>query len=552
VRLIRSPSPPARTRHLRLSVVVFAALLTITCGPSEAPATHTESAAEAQPTPDLTALPSLPGSLAPYLLSTTQDLRLVWMEPTEEGHAVRTSTWCPRGGWRRARTVAASKDLVANWADTPTALQAGDGSTVVTYPLKSGKGKYAYDVVLSRSTDGKTWTEIGRPHSDGTETEHGFPSLIPTKAGFQIFWLDGRSTLDKGPMSLRTTTWEGAFAPSSLVDERVCDCCGTAAVVDGDGWRVAYRDRTGKEIRDVRVAGATGSVIAGDDAWQMPGCPVNGPRLARVGEALFAAWTTGAGGELEVRVAVSRAGKPFGPTQVLAPQADDPQGRVDLLVVGEAIYASWLGSEQVHVRRLALEGDTVTGGDAVSLGDASASRRTGFPRITRVGERLLAVWTDEKAGLVAATRSLATVPAPAGPLPPVASPKDAPAVSTRPELDGQTLTGEPWSLSSVKKRTLVALWASWCGPCRAEIPALSRIAAERDDLTLVVVAVDDKAASVLEAKGKAGGTWALASRSAVREAFGSASLPAAWLFGASGEVQWHAAGAMDPEGIPRP
>ena len=104
----------------------------------------------------------------------------------------------------------------------------------------------------------------------------------------------------------------------------------------------------------------------------------------------------------------------------------------------------------------------------------------------------------------------------------------------------------------MKKRTLVVLWASWCGPCRAEIPALSRIAAERDDLGLVVVAVDDKAASVLEAKGKAGGTWALASRSAVREAFGSASLPAAWLFGASGEVQWHASGALDPEGIPQP
>jgi thiol-disulfide isomerase/thioredoxin len=376
--------------------------------------------------------------------------------------------------------------------------------------------------------------------------------MIPTKAGFQIFWLDGRETEAKGPMTLRTTTWAGAFQPSSLLDKRVCDCCGTAAIPDGDSWRVAYRDRSEEEIRDIMVAGVSGSQAAGDDEWQMPGCPVNGPRLVSVGEGMVAAWTTGAGGGLEVRVAAARAGEPFGASQVLAPQADDPQGRVDLLVVDQELYASWLGSEHVYVRRLALEGTRLLAGQPISLGDAAATRRTGFPRIARVDARLLAVWTDEKAGLVASVRPLAAVPAPSEPLPEVSSGSDAPALTSRPEIEGKTLAGQPWKLSATKGKVLVALWASWCGPCRAEVPTLAQIAQERDDLSLVVIAMDDEPERVREARGDVGGTWVLASRPAVRRAFQSATLPSAWLFDAAGDVLWHGSGSLDAATLPGP
>jgi thiol-disulfide isomerase/thioredoxin len=62
-----------------------------------------------------------------------------------------------------------------------------------------------------------------------------------------------------------------------------------------------------------------------------------------------------------------------------------------------------------------------------------------------------------------------------------------------PDFSLNDLSGKPTSISAWSGRSLVInFWATWCAPCRREIPLLNTLAGDwaRHDLTIVGIAVD--------------------------------------------------------------
>jgi thiol-disulfide isomerase/thioredoxin len=66
-----------------------------------------------------------------------------------------------------------------------------------------------------------------------------------------------------------------------------------------------------------------------------------------------------------------------------------------------------------------------------------------------------------------------------------------------PELELTTLKGRPVKTSSLRGKTvLVEFWATWCGPCLAEVPALKALHAEygsREDFAMIGISIDSDA-----------------------------------------------------------
>ncbi len=66
-----------------------------------------------------------------------------------------------------------------------------------------------------------------------------------------------------------------------------------------------------------------------------------------------------------------------------------------------------------------------------------------------------------------------------------------PAGRPTPALALTDLEGKAWSLAGLKGRAVVLnFWASWCEPCRAEMPSLERLARRHERAGLVVLSVN--------------------------------------------------------------
>ena len=368
------------------------------------------------------ASPAAGESGQPQLTVSGRGVLLSWVE---RAGPQATLKFAERGetGWTQPRTVASGDDWFVNWADVPSVVRLNDGSLAAHWLQKSGPGTYAYDVRLSYSRDnGKTWAPSFIPHSDRTQTEHGFASLFQMPgAGLGLVWLDGREMKGghgghgAGDMSIRFGTFAADWTQTAetAVDLRVCECCPTAAAVTDDGVIAAFRNRSDDEVRDIYVARLengkwTEPVAVHQDGWRIPACPVNGPVLSARGREVAIAWFTGRADQPRAFAAFSKdAGRSFGPPIRL----DDSMslGRVDieLLADGSAL-ASYIehadGRAQFRVRRIEPSGAR---SEAVIVAGIDSGRTSGYPRIARSDDELTFAWVERDGDGVARVRTAA-------------------------------------------------------------------------------------------------------------------------------------------------
>ena len=364
-------------------------------------------------TAKLVSLPSPAGSRSsePYLATDAAGaVHMTWVEKTGDStHAVRYAR-LEGDAWSAPSTIVERRDLFVNWADFPGVIVTPSGRLLAYWLQRSGAGRYAYGVRVSQSADrGATWSPDTVLHTDRSAGEHGFVALwLAPGDSVRAAWLDGRQ-MSPGPgghgtgaMSLQSVAVasSGALGREHPLDLRTCDCCQVAATVTPSGPVVAYRDRTETEIRDIAVVrqvdgGWTEPTVVHADGWHIEACPVNGPALASRGDTVAIAWFTGAQDTARVRVAFSvDGGKSFAaPVRV---DGGTPAGRVGITldVTGDAIV-SWLErvppeNAEVRVRRVARSG---TMGEPFTVSRTSAARASGFPRIARSGDALVAAWT---------------------------------------------------------------------------------------------------------------------------------------------------------------
>ena len=342
-----------------------------------------------------------------------------WLEARAGGSHAFVVAVRDTGGWSAPRVVAEGESLLANWADVPVVAEGRDGTLAAAWLVR---GVHGYSIRVATShDDGATWTRPVSPHTDGTDTEHGFVSWIVEPDSMSLVWLDGRQyALADSTKRVMQLAWTGLRADGTthrelFLDEKICDCCQTSAVVTGTTTLVAYRNRTDAEIRDIHVQRIANRVVfpgapVHRDNWHFAGCPVNGPSLAARGASVAVAWFTAAGDTARVRLAWSRdTGMTWGPAVEVHERSGRegatgrPEGRVQVVLTpgGDALVA-WVevreGASVLVARRIGADGSKGAPVEVTRV--ANGKRAAGFAKMVALDSAALVAWTDAGANRV--------------------------------------------------------------------------------------------------------------------------------------------------------
>ena len=127
-----------------------------------------------------------------------------------------------------------------------------------------------------------------------------------------------------------------------------------------------------------------------------------------------------------------------------------------------------------------------------------------------------------------------------------AQPQPAPAAEFK------TAAGKRLTLADFRGRVvLLNIWATWCGPCRSEMPSLDRLQGQHrhDGLAVLTVSVDSDGSLAVrrffEQSGIHNLTPYLDADNATARAFGAHAIPTTLLIDRNGKVVGSMVGAME-------
>lgn len=124
----------------------------------------------------------------------------------------------------------------------------------------------------------------------------------------------------------------------------------------------------------------------------------------------------------------------------------------------------------------------------------------------------------------------------------------SPLVGTRaPALAGPTVAGGHYRLRP-GRLTVVNIWASWCGPCRGEMPDVARFAQQHPGVRVVTIDTRDgidPARKFLARMGARGLTAVHDPHGRLAVSWGATGVPETYVVDADGVIRAHHAGPVD-------
>ncbi|MEI6689311.1 MAG: TlpA disulfide reductase family protein [Thermoleophilia bacterium] len=107
-----------------------------------------------------------------------------------------------------------------------------------------------------------------------------------------------------------------------------------------------------------------------------------------------------------------------------------------------------------------------------------------------------------------------------------------------PAVVGTTLTGEPFDLATYRGTPVILnFWASWCAPCRKELPAIAAFAKAHPEIAVVGVSYQDSVKDATAFAKERGVTWpSVVDDGPIGAAYKVPGLPATFLIDAQGQL----------------